>query len=312
MPHPRPFRFGLLAASAPTKAAWLDIARKAEDLGCSTLLVPDHFPKQLSPMPALAAAAAVTTDIRLGTLVAANDFRHPAMLAKEAATLDVLSDGRFELGLGAGWLDEDYSMTGIPHDRAGVRIERMIEAVEILRGFWGAEAFSFAGEHYMISDLDGTPKPVQTGGPKLVVGGGGKRMLSTAARLADIVGLNPNVGAGTVGAAAFSSMSADATDEKLRWVQAAAGDRFDDIEIGILKLAATVTDDRDTAATTVGEGMGMDADGIVESPHTLIGSTEQIIEELRAQRERWHLSYVTLRDDLLDDFAPVIARLSGV
>lgn len=311
MPHPRPFRFGLMAAAAPSKAAWHDLAKKAEDLGYATLLMPDHIPGQLSPLPALASAAAVTSDIRLGTLVAANDFRNPVMLAKESATIDVLSDGRFELGLGAGWMNEDYSMTGIDHLGAGARIERMIETVEILRGFWGGENFDFDGEHYNVAGVTGTPKPAQDGGPTLVMGGGGKRMLSTAARLADIVGVNPNVHEGTVGAAAIASMSAEATDEKVEWVKAAAGDRFDDIEISILKFVTVVTDDRDATAAAVGGGMGMEAETVLASPHTMVGSADQLADELREQRDRWHGSYVTVQADAIDAFAPVVAQLAG-
>jgi probable F420-dependent oxidoreductase len=300
-----------MAAKASSKAEWLALAQKAEDLGYATLLMPDHLPGQLSPLPALASAAAVTSDIRLGTLVAANDFRHPAMLAKEAATLDLLSDGRVELGLGAGWMNEDYAMTGIPHDRAGVRIERMIEAIEVLRGFWSAEPYSFAGEHYTITDLKGVPTPAQAGGPPIVMGGGGRRMLSTAARLADIVGVNPNVHEGTIGAAAVASMRAEATDEKLEWVKDAAGDRFDDIEISILKFVSIVTDDRDGTAAAVGGGMGLEPADVLSSPHTLVGSKDQIVEELQSQRERWHGSYVTVQADALDAFAPIVAELAG-
>lgn len=311
MSNPRPFRFGLMASSAKDQAGWTGIARKAEDLGYATLLMPDHIPGQLAPIPALAVAAGATTNLRLGTLVVANDFRHPAMLAKEAATLDVLSDGRFELGVGAGWMNEDYAMTGIPHDRPGIRIERMIEAVSVLRGFWGDEAFSFDGEHYTIDGLDGAPKPVQHGGPPIVMGGGGKRMLSTAARLADIVGINPNVHEGTIGADAIASMTAEATDEKIGWVKAAAGDRFDDIEISILKFVAIVTDDREGTAGGVGGGMGLTPEQVLSSPHTLVGSTGQIVEELQAQRERWNGSYVTVQADAIDAFAPIVAELAG-
>lgn len=311
MSHPRPFRFGLMAAAAPDRDGWLDLARKAEDLGYSTLLMPDHIPGQLSPIPALGAAAAVTSSIRLGTLVAANDFRNPVMLAKEAATLDLLSNGRLELGIGAGWMNEDYSMTGIAHDRPGVRIDRMVEAVEVFKGFWSGEPFDYDGEHYKIAGVTGAPKTVQDGGPPLVLGGGGKRMLSTAARVADIVGVNPNVHEGTVGAAAIASMRAEATDEKLGWVKEAAGDRFDDIEISILKFVAVVTDDRDGTAAAVGGGMGLDPADILASPHTLVGSADQIVEELQEQRERWHGSYVTVQADALDAFAPVVAQLAG-
>ena len=311
MSHPRPFRFGVLASNARSSSEWTETARKAEDLGYSALLMPDHFGDQLSPIAALATAAAVTESLRVGTLVFANDFRHPAVLAKEAATLDLLSDGRLEVGVGAGWMTEDYTWTGIPHDRPGVRIDRMIEAIGVLRGLWGEGAFSFEGDHYTISEMNGLPKPVQAGGPPIIVGGGAKRVLSTAARLADIVGINPNVGEGKVGPEAIASMSADATEEKLSWVRDAAGDRFDDIEISILKFVTIITDDRDTVAGKVGGSMGMDAATLLASPHTIVGSAEQIAEELIEQRERWQGSYVTVRSDAFESFAPVVAALAG-
>lgn len=311
MAHPRAFRFGVMAANARSSTEWIDTAKQAEALGYSALLMPDHFGDQLAPIAALSTAAAATETLRVGTLVFANDFRHPSVLAKEAATLDLLSDGRLEVGVGAGWMSEDYSWTGIEHDRAGVRIDRMIESISILRGLWGEGAFSFDGDHYAISEMDGMPKPVQAGGPPIIVGGGGKRVLSTAARLADIVGVNPNVGEGKVGPEAIASMSADATEEKLGWVRDAAGDRFDDIEISILKFVTIVTDARDAVAEKVGGGMGMDAATILASPHTMVGSAEQIADELVEQRERWQGSYVTVQSDALESFAPVVAALAG-
>ncbi|MFN3258596.1 MAG: TIGR03621 family F420-dependent LLM class oxidoreductase [Ilumatobacter sp.] len=311
MTHPRPFRFGVMAARARSSSEWIDTAKQAEDLGYSALLMPDHFGDQLAPVPALSMAAAATTSLRVGTLVFANDFRHPAVLAKETATLDLLSDGRLEVGVGAGWMTEDYAWTGVAHDRAGVRIDRMIESIEVLRGLWGDDAFSFDGEHYTISEMNGLPKPVQAGGPPIIVGGGGKRVLSTAARLADIVGVNPNVGEGKVGPEAVASMSAEATEEKLGWVRAAAGDRFDDLEISILKFVTIVTDDRDAVAAKVAAGMGMAPETLLASPHTLVGSAEQIADELAEQRERWQGSYVTVQSDALASFAPVVAALAG-
>ena len=311
MAHPRPFRFGVMAAKARSSTGWTETARMAEGLGYSTLVMPDHLGDQLSPTPALAAAAAVTETLRVGTLVFANDFRHPAVLAKETATLDLLSDGRLEVGVGAGWMTEDYTWTGVTHDRAGVRIDRMIEAIQVLRGLWADESFSFDGAHYTITDLNGLPKPVQAGGPPIVVGGGAKRVLSTAARMADIVGVNPNVGSGKFGPEATASMSAEATDEKLGWVRAAAGERFDDIEISILKFVTIVTDDRDGVAAKVGGAMGMDAATLLASPHTIVGSAAQIVDELVEQRERWQGSYVTVQSDALEAFAPVVAALAG-
>jgi probable F420-dependent oxidoreductase len=311
MSHPQPFRFGVMAAKARSSSEWTETARKAESLGYSTLLMPDHFGDQLSPVPALAAAATVTETLRVGTLVFANDFRHPAELAKETATLDLLSDGRLEVGLGAGWMTEDYATTGIAHDRPGLRIDRMIESVAVLRGLWGQEPFTFDGDHYTITEMNGMPKPVQSGGPPIVVGGGAKRVLSTAARLADIVGVNPNVREGKFGAEAAASMSAEATDEKLGWVRDAAGERFDNLEISILKFVTIVTDDRDTVAGKVGGAMGMDATTLLASPHTIVGSVEQIVDELVEQRERWQGSYVTVQSDAIDSFAPVVAALAG-
>ena len=311
MTHPRPFRFGVMAAKAASSSEWTETAKQAEDLGYSALLMPDHFGDQLAPVPALSMAAAATKELRVGTLVFANDFRHPAILAKDTATLDLLSDGRLEVGVGAGWMTEDYSWTGVPHDRAGIRIDRMIESIEVLRGLWGEGPFSFEGEHYTITEMNGLPKPAQAGGPPIIVGGGGKRVLSTAARLADIVGVNPNVGEGKVGPEAIASMSADATEEKLGWVRDAAGDRFDDIEISILKFVTIVTDARDAVAEKVGAGMGMDASTLLASPHTLVGSAEEVADELVEQRERWQGSYVTVQSDALESFAPVVAALAG-
>ena len=312
MSHPRPFRFGVMAATARSSAEWTETARKAEDLGYATLLMPDHFGDQLSPIAALATAAAVTDSLRVGALVFANDFRHPSVLAKEAATIDLLSDGRLEVGVGAGWMIEDYTWTGMVHDRPGVRIDRMIEAIEVLRGLWGDDLFSFGGDHYTITEMNGMPKPVQPGGPPIIVGGGARRVLSTAARLADIVGVNPNVGEGKVGPEAIASMSADATDEKLGWIREAAGGRFDDIEISILKFVTIVTDDRDAVAAKVGGAMGMDAATLLASPHTIVGSAEQVADELIEQRERWQGSYVTVRSDAFESFAPVVAALAGI
>jgi len=311
MAHPRPFRFGVMAAKATSGAEWIGTAKRAEELGYSALLMPDHFGDQLAPVAALSTAAAVTDTLRVGTLVFANDFRHPSVLAKEAATLDLLSDGRLEVGVGAGWMTEDYAWTGVAHDRPGVRIDRMIESIEVLRGLWGEGPFSFDGEHYTISEMNGLPKPVQSGGPPIIVGGGGKRVLSTAARLADIVGVNPNVGEGKIGPEAIASMSADATEEKLGWVRAAAGDRYDDLEISILKFVTIVTDARDAVADKVAGGMGMDAGTLLASPHTLVGSAQQIADELVEQRERWQGSYVTVQSDALESFAPVVAALAG-
>ena len=312
MAHPRRFRFGVLASKAPTGAAWTELARKAEDLGYSTLCVADHATDQFSPTPALAAAAAVTTTLRIGSLVYGVDFRHPAFLAKEGATLDVLSDGRFELGIGAGWMNEDYDWPGIARDGARVRIDRMVEAIGILRGLWSAEPVHQVGATWTIDGMVGTPRPAQPGGPPLLSGGGGTRILEAAARHADIVSVNPNVGAGRFDAGAWASIAAGITDDKLATVRAAASDRYAELEICFLNFFAVVTDDVAGAAAKVGGFMGgLPAEAVLASPNTLVGTVDGLVDEIQARRERWDGSYLVVRADSLESFAPVVARLAG-
>ena len=200
MADPRPFRFGVQCSSPPdgTRNGWSELARTCEGLGYSTLTVADHFDDQLAPIPALMAAADATTTLRVGALVLCTDFTHPVVIAKEAATIDVLSDGRFELGLGAGWMTSDYERTGIAFDSASTRIERMGEALTVIDQLWSDAPCTFDGKHFSISDLDGRPKPVQRPRPPVLVGGGGKRVLSLAARQADIVGLNVDLRRGVI------------------------------------------------------------------------------------------------------------------
>jgi probable F420-dependent oxidoreductase len=311
MPHARRFRFGVMAGSAPTGQAWAELARKVEDLGYDTLVVADHITDQLAPTPALAVAAAATERLRIGSLVYGVDFRHPAYLAKEAATLDVLSGGRFELGIGAGWMDQDYDGPGITRDGAGVRIARMVEAIGVLRGLWSGEPFDHAGATWTIRGLKGTPKPVQAGGIPVLSGGGGTKVLEASARHADIVSVNPNVGAGRFDAAAWASIAAAATDEKLTTVRAAAGARYADLEICFLNFFTVVTDDAAGAAEKVGGMMGMPAEAVMASPNTLVGSVDALVDEITMRRERWDGSYMVVRQDAVDAFAPVVARLAG-
>ena len=312
MAHARRFRFGLMAGKAKTGAAWTELARKAEGLGYSTLCVADHFTDGFAPTPALAAAAAVTTTLRIGSLVYGVDFRHPAMLAKEAATMDVLSDGRFELGIGAGWMDEDYDWTGITRDSAGVRIDRLAEAIAIMRGLWSGQPVVHGGKTWTINNMVGSPRPTQAGGPPILSGGGGRRVLETAARLGDIVSVNPNVGAGKFDAAAWASVAATETDDKMTTVRAAAGDRYADLEICFLNFFTMVTDDTLGAATTVGGYMGgIPPEAVLASPNTLVGSADSLVEEIQARRERWDGSYIIVRADAIDAFAPIVARLAG-
>src|SRR5437762_11989578 len=171
MAHPRKFRFGVQASSAGSAAEWATLARKAEDLGYSSLFLPDHFGDQLAPIPAMMAAADATTDLKVGALVFDNDYKHPVVLAKEIATIDVLSGGRVEFGIGAGWMNTDYEQSGIPKDRDGVRIARMVEGLEVCKALWSDEPCTYKGEHYTITALDGLPKPVQRPHPPVLIGG---------------------------------------------------------------------------------------------------------------------------------------------
>lgn len=311
MAHPRPFRFGLQLSTAPSGEAWADLARRAEDLGYSSLFLPDHFGDQLAPVPAMQAAADATTTLKVGCLVFDNDYKHPVVLAKEIATVDVLSSGRVELGLGAGWMSSDYEQSGIQHDRAGVRIDRMEEGIAVLKGLFGDGAYSFEGSHYRITGLDGRPKPVQRPHPPLLIGGGAERVLTIAGREADIVGINPSIVSGRVDADAARSGAADVTDRKLAWVRAAAGDRYTDIEINMLIFAAVLTDDPAGMKASMAPLFGLEPGDIEDYPHAWIGTVDSICDDLQKRRERWDVSYLVVQGDAMESMAPVVAKLAG-
>jgi len=307
----RPFRFGIQCKGPASAAGWAELARKVEDLGWSTLTVADHLEEPLAPLPALMAAADATTTLRVGTMVLANDYRHPVMLAKEAATLDVLTEGRFELGIGAGWMLADYEPAGIRLDRPGVRIDRLAEALAVLRGAWSGAPFTFAGEHYQVTDLVLPPAPTTPGGPPVVIGGGGERILRLAAREANVVAVNVNLRAGVIDERAFPDGTPEATDRKLGWIREAAGDRFDQLELQARVHLAMVTDDRDGVIEQLVLAFGLTPAQAAETPHALVGTVEEICDQLVERRERWGISYLGLSHDQLDAFAPVIARLAG-
>lgn len=308
----RPFRFGVQVNGTGSRQEWVDLARNVEANGYSTLTMPDHFSDQLAPVPALQCAADATTTLRLGALVYDNDYKHPVVLAKELATMDVLSDGRVEIGLGAGWMVSDYEQSGIPYDSPGVRVSRFIEGLAVIKGALGEGPFSFEGEHYTITDYDGSPKPVQSP-PPVLIGGGGKRVLSFAAREADIVGINATLTSGAVDAATFETMTAPAVDEKVQIVRAAASEagRLDDIEMNLRAFMVFVTDDVDQALGTLSEFTGAPREIIAESPFALVGPTGKIIDELQERRERWGFSYVIVGQNDVEAFAPVVAALAG-
>jgi probable F420-dependent oxidoreductase len=307
----RPFRFGVQASSAKTRAEWVDLARRTEDNGYSCLTMPDHYDDQMAPVPALMTAANVTTTLRVGALVWDNDYKHPAVLAKELATMDVLSDGRLELGIGAGWMISDYEQMGIPYDSAKIRIDRFVEGIKVIKGAMAQGPFSFSGEHYTITGYNGTPKPVQSPCPPILIGGGGKRVLSIAAREADIIGINATMSAGVVGPDAISTMTAAAVDEKVDIVRVAAGARLADIEMNVRAFLVNITDDADGAAAGIAAMMGVEQKMVEETPFALVGPPSKLIEDLIARRERWGFSYIIVGAEDIDSFAPVVSALNG-
>ena len=311
MGEKRAFRFGVQEHRAASATAWTEKARQVVSLGYSAIYLPDHFGDQLAPIAALMAAADATTTLRVGSLVFDNDYRHPVVLAKEAATLDLLSGGRLDLGLGAGWLATDYAAAGMPYDTPGVRIDRMVEGLHIIRGLFGDGEFSFEGKHYTIKGLDGQPKPLQKPCPPILLGGGGRRMLSIAAREADIVNVNYDLREGRVNRDLVRTGLAAATDEKLKWIKEAAGDRFDQVELSVPIFLANLTDDRESLAAAVGSGFGAEAAEVLDIPHFLIGTVDQIVEDLQARRERYGISYTMVPGEVAEAFAPVVARLAG-
>jgi probable F420-dependent oxidoreductase len=284
-----------------------------EALGYSVATMPDHFTGQLAPMPALQAVLDATTTLRAGALVFDNDYKHPAILAKELATMDVLSDGRVEIGLGAGWMVSDYEQLGIVYDRPGVRVDRFVEGLAVLRGAMAPGPFDFDGEHYTITGYDGLPKPAQSPHPPILIGGGGKRVLTIAAREADIVGVNGTLDAGVIGPEAIATMTAEAVTAKVAIVAeaAAAAGRLDHIEMNIRTFFVSVTDDRAGRIAAMAKMVGVAEEMIAASPFALIGSTDEIIEELVARREQYGFSYVIVGAEDIEAFAPVVAELAG-
>src|SRR4051812_9404181 len=311
MTQPRPFRFGADLQAALPDRSFADSARELEDLGFSTVFVPDHFDEGLGPITAMTVAAAATTTLNVGTLVLDCDFRHPAVLARELASIDVLSEGRLEVGLGAGWKRLDYERSGIPMDPPKVRVDRMIEHARVLRALFAEGECTFAGEHYRITDLDGTPKPFRPGGPPFLIGGGGRRVVRFAAGEADIVGVNASVHSGEIDTAAAHDALPLSIDEKVQWVRDAAGARWDERELNAWLSVASVTERALDFAETLAQVFDATPAEVLASPLTLIGSVTEIVDRLHERRERWSYSYVVVPHDKIEEFAPVVAQLSG-
>lgn len=313
------FRFGINLTELKSGDEFRATACKMEALGYSTLSSGDHFNFSVSPLAPLMAAAEATTTLRVGTLVLGNDFRHPAMVARELAALDVLSNGRLEFGIGTGWQQSDYESSGIPLDPPGIRVSRLEEALPIFKQFFSEEPVNFAGKYYTVTNLNGLPKPIQKPHPPLLIGGGSKRMLSIAGREADIVGINFRTTAD--GQVDIASASPKATDQKIEWVRQATGERFSALELNTFVLIAAITNDPKQAITEKFAEWGVDlqtmnhiidVETLLASPHFLFGTEDEIVEMLQARRERFGISYYTLfGEDKIDLFAPIVARLAG-
>ena len=305
----RPFRFAIQAQRASSAGEWRDRARKIEALGYDLMLMADHFGPQLGVAPALAVAGEVTTTLRIGQLVLQNDLRHPALLAKEVATLDLLSEGRFELGIGAGGsYPPDFDWTGISFDPAPIRVDRLRESIDVLKGLFTDGPFTYQGTHFTITDYDGMPKPIQRPHPPFLIGAGGPRMLRLAALQADIIGLLPSMGPGGADFA-LREMTVAGLAEKVEFIREVAPDRFDSIEFNSLTQVFELTDNRQAALNRLSEEWEQDPQNWQESPFLLIGSREKIADDIREYRERLGFTYFVLRDHMIDDFAPILAKL---
>ncbi len=309
MAKQRPFRFGVVARDAKSREEWARKACRAEELGYATFLMLDHFTVELPPIAALMTVANATRSMRIGSCVFCNDYRHPAVLAKEVAALDVFSDGRFEFGIGAGWQRAEYEQIGIPFDRAGTRIDRLEEALHIFKSYFTQESVTFSGTHYTINELRATPKPVQKPHPPIYLGGGGKRMLSIAAREADIVGVVP-IARDNVGWQGMSDGVAEATGQKVEWIRQAAGPRFDALELQTTVFAVVVTNHRLQVAERMSDRFKVTREQVLELTHCLVGTVDQMIEDLLRRREAYGISYIVVHDKDMEDFAPVVRHLS--
>jgi len=311
----RPFRFYADAGATASAPDLSHMARHAEASGYTGLVVSDHLRDQLSPVPAMAVIAAATSTLRVSAFVFNNDLRHPAVLAQDLASIDVLSAGRLDVAIGAGWNEPEYRAIGLSFDPVGARVSRLGEAVAVLKGCFGREPFSFAGEHYTITEHDGLPKPVQAPHPPLLIGGGGRRLLTLAAREADVISLAPRILSRQRGDA--RSLTWAATEEKIGWVREAAGDRFDDLELNVYPSgwSATLTDDLHGEArrviTSLRERTAIELTEreVIDSPHLLIGSVDRLVEKFEELREL--LGITSLMVGEMGELDAVVERLAS-
>jgi probable F420-dependent oxidoreductase len=309
LPSIRRFRFAITATRAESGAEWRAKARRIEELGYDTLLVTDHLARQLAPIPAMAAALEATTRLRVGSYVLANDYRNPVLLAKEIATLDVLSGGRVEFGMGAGWYQRDYEMLGLPYDPPATRVSRMIEAVNLMDRLFAEDSVDASGRFYTVHGARVLPKPVQRPRPPLMIGGGGRRMLRFAAEHADIVALNPRFDAN--GQPVVSDLTTGETERKLARLRAEAGERLDKVELNIFIVDGGVTDEPRSLFDAAATRLKGAAARLIDSPFFLYGSIADLKRELLARRERLGITYFGLPEKAMEPFAPLVRELRG-
>ncbi len=306
------FRFGVNVGRAPSRAAWAEKARKLEDLGYAVLTVPDHLTDLLAPLPVLVSAAEATTRLRVGTNVLNNDLRHPVLVAREAATVDLLTEGRFQLGLGAGHMQSEYAQAGLGFDAAGTRVVRLAEAVTIIKGLFTGAPVTFAGQHYHVTGHQLHPLPIQRPHPPVLIGGNGRQLLTLAAQAADIVGFTGFTLRRGGTAPDFAGWKVAGIEERMQLVREAAGARYDGLELNALVQRVVVTDHRRQAAEELtGRWPQLRPEDLLQCPYVLIGTVDQMVEDLQAYRERWGLSYYVIFEPYVEAFAPVVARLAG-
>jgi probable F420-dependent oxidoreductase len=317
----QPFRFAVQATQATSAKEWRDVARSVQDLGYTTLFQADHYlgpgpaqraagwpPQYLAPIAALATAAAHTETLRVGCRVFCVDYHVPAVLAKEAATLDLLSDGRLEFGIGAGWSESEYRAMGLPFAAPGKRVDKLREVVALVKAHWSGEPLDLRGEYATATEFAGLPRPVQSPHPPVMIGGSRRRVLSFAAREADIVSV-ANVPFTARNEAGRSP--AEEAAHRYAVVREAAGDRIGALEVESSPFFTRITDDPAGAVARVAARVGVSADGLLDHPNVLIGSVDAIVDRLVERRERFGANYITVQQSETESFAPVVARLSG-
>jgi probable F420-dependent oxidoreductase len=303
-----PFRFGVQSAVAPTMSAWRDQARMAEDLGYSTLYVPDHLDAQFEPLVALTVAAEATSTLHVGSGVLNNDLRNPVVLAKEIATLGLAAEGRVEVGVGAGWLRSDYEQAGIEYDEPAVRVDRLAESLAVMKTLWSEGEATFEGRYYTVTGARCEPRPASP--PRVMVGGGSRRILTVAAEHADTVGVNTSLASGQKGGDLASQATFDHFDRCLGWVRDGAGDRFNSIELQIVAFATKVVANRRAAVRTA-TMLGLPGEDALELPIVLLGTPDELCDQLLKRRERWGFTNIVVPGEAMESFAPVVARLAG-